>query len=124
MKKVTLLFLVIASLSTTFCRAQINLGTTTLQTTVVVSNLNVPWDMAYGPDGWIWFTELAGTIKRMNPNTYQVQQVFALSDVALFGFSVGLHSLVLHPDFNTNHYLYVHYAYTTTTTKIVRYQYD
>src|SRR6478672_10020002 len=119
MKKVTLLFLVIASLSTTFCRAQINLGTTTLQTTVVVSNLNVPWDMAYGPDGWIWFTELAGTIKRMNPNTYQVQQVFALSDVALFGFSVGLHS-----DFNTNHYLYVHYAYTTTTTKIVRYQYD
>lgn len=124
MKKATLLFLLITSLSTPLCRAQINLGTTTLQTTVVVSNLNVPWDMAYGPDGWIWFTELAGNIKRMNPNTYQVQQVFAIGDVALFGFSVGLHSLVLHPDFNTNHYLYVHYAYTTTTTKIVRYQYD
>ena len=104
--------------------SQINLGTTIVQTTVVASNLNVPWDMAYGPDGWIWFTELSGNIKRMNPNTYQIQQVFAISDVALFGFSVGLHSLVLHPDFNTNHYLYVHYAYTTTTSKIVRYQYD
>lgn len=124
MKKTVLLFILVSSLLNPFCHAQINLGTTILQITVVVSNLNVPWDMAYGPDGWIWFTELAGNIKRMNPNTYQVQPVFAISDVALFGFSVGLHSIVLHPDFNTNNYLYVHYAYTTTTSKIVRYQYD
>ena len=124
MKKTAALFLLVTSFFNPFCQAQINLGTTVLQNTVVASNLNVPWDMAYGPDGWIWFTELAGNIKRMNPNTYQVQQVFAISDVALFGFSVGLHSIVLHPDFNTNHYLYVHYAYTTTTSKIVRYQYD
>lgn len=121
MKKTILYFLLLAPF---FCKSQINLGTTVLQNTVVASNLNVPWDMAYGPDGWIWFTELAGNIKRMNPNTYQVQQVFAIGDVALFGFSVGLHSLVLHPDFNTNHYLYVHYANTNTTSKIVRYQYD
>lgn len=107
-----------------FAQSQINLGTTVLTNTVVATNLSVPWDMTYGPDGWIWFTELSGNIKRMNPNTYEIQQVFALSDVALFGFSVGLHSLVLHPDFNNNHYLYVHYAYTNTTSKIVRYEYD
>lgn len=107
-----------------FAQSQINLGTTVLTNTVVATNLSVPWDMTYGPDGWIWFTELSGNIKRMNPNTYQIQQVFALSDVALFGFSVGLHSLVLHPDFNNNHYLYVHYAYTNTTSKIVRYEFD
>lgn len=104
--------------------AQEAMGATVIQKTTVVSNLSVPWDMVYGPDGWIWFTELSGNIKRMNPDTYQVQQVFAISDVALFGFSVGLHSMVLHPDFNTNHYLYVHYAYTNTTSKIVRYEYD
>ncbi|MCF6132254.1 PQQ-dependent sugar dehydrogenase [Flavobacterium wongokense] len=120
MKKITLLFI----LFTSFTYSQINLGTTILQNTVVASNLNVPWDMVYGPDGWIWFTELSGNIKRMNPTTYQIQQVFAISDVALFGFSVGLHSIQLHPDFNTNHYLYVHYAYTNTTSKIVRYEYD
>jgi glucose/arabinose dehydrogenase len=120
MKKITLLFILISS----FGYSQINLGTTIVNTTVVASNLNVPWDMAYGPDGWIWFTELSGNIKRMNPDTYQVQQVFAIPDVVLFGFSVGLHSLVLHPDFNTNHYLYVHYTYSTTTSKIVRYEYD
>lgn len=121
-KKITLLFLILSFFTTSY--SQINLGTTIVSNTVVASNLNVPWDMAYGPDGWIWFTELGGNIKRMNPNNYQVQPVFTIGDVVLFGFSVGLHSLVLHPDFNTNHYLYVHYTYSTTTSKIVRYTYD
>jgi aldose sugar dehydrogenase len=123
MKK-TIIYWVLASSFTIVSNAQIDLGTTVLQNTVVASNLTVPWDMTYGADGWIWFTELPGNIKRMHPDTFEVQQVFAIGDVALFGFSVGLHSIVLHPDFNTNHYLYVHYAYTTTTSKIVRYQYD
>lgn len=121
MKRALLIVIIILS---QVSYAQINLGTTILQHTVVASNLSVPWDMTYGPDGWIWFTELSGNIKRMNPDTFQVQQVFAIGDVALFGFSVGLHSIVLHPDFNTNHYLYVHYAYTNTTSKIVRCEYD
>lgn len=124
MKKTAALFILATFLSNPRCYAQIDLGDTVLQNTVVATNLNIPWDMAYGADGWIWFTELAGNIKRMNPDTYEVQPVFTISDVALFGFSVGLHSIVLHPDFNSSHYLYVHYAYTTTTSKIVRYEYD
>jgi glucose/arabinose dehydrogenase len=124
MKKTAALFILLCVLLNTRSHAQINLGGTVLQNTVVATNLNIPWDMTYGPDGWIWFTELAGAIKRMDPNTFQVQTVFTIPDVALFGFSVGLHSIVLHPDFNTNHYLYVHYAYTNTTFKIVRYEYD
>lgn len=124
MKKIILLSILASSLFSPSCHSQINLGTTIVQNTVIASNLNVPWDMAYGPDGWIWFTELGGNIKKLNPDTYEVKQVFFINDVVLFGFSVGLHSIVLHPDFNTNHYLYVHYTYSTTTSKIVRYEYD
>lgn len=124
MKKTATLFILIILFFSPACNSQINLGTTIVQNTVIASNLNVPWDMAYGPDGWIWFTELGGNIKKLNPDTYEVKQVFTISDVVLFGFSVGLHSIVLHPDFNTNHYLYVHYTYSTTTSKIVRYEYD
>ena len=120
MKKITLLFILVNA----FAYSQINLGTTILQNTVVASNLNVPWDMTYGADGNIWFTELNGNIKKMNPTTYAITNVFTIPDVVLFGFSVGLHSIVLHPDFNTNHYLYVHYTYSTSMSKIVRYQYD
>jgi len=123
MKKITLSILFISFLNST-CFAQVTLGNTVLEKTVVASNLSIPWDMEYGADGWIWFTELAGNIKRMNPDTYEVQQVFSINDVVLFGFSVGLHSIVLHPDFNNTPYLYVHYTYSTTTSKIVRYEYD
>jgi aldose sugar dehydrogenase len=106
------------------CQAQINLGTTVVQNTVVATNLSVPWDMTYGADGWIWFTELGGNIKRMQPDTHEIRQVFTIPDVALFGFSVGLHSIVLHPDFNNTPFVYVHYANSTTTSKIVRYEFD
>ncbi|WP_298224051.1 PQQ-dependent sugar dehydrogenase [Flavobacterium sp.] len=123
MKKITLSILFACFLNST-CFAQVTLGNTILEKTVVASNLSIPWDMEYGADGWIWFTELAGNIKRMNPDTYEVQQVFSINDVVLFGFSVGLHSIVLHPDFNNTPYLYVHYTYSTTTSKIVRYEYD
>ncbi|MBK8601496.1 MAG: PQQ-dependent sugar dehydrogenase [Flavobacterium sp.] len=124
MKKLTIL----ATLSILLCAAtsfaQMQRQSTVIQQTVVATNLDVPWDMVYGADGWIWFTELAGNIKRMNPTTYEVQQVFTIGDVALFGFSVGLHSMVLDSDFSTSPFLYVHYANTTTTSKIVRYEYD
>ena len=78
MKKTTTLFILVSLFLNSLSYSQINLGTTIVQHTVVASYLTVPWDMAYGPDGWIWFTELGGSIKRMNPDTYQVQQVFAI----------------------------------------------
>lgn len=124
MKKITRLLIGIAFLLPRSGQAQVDIGDTVLTNTVVATNLAVPWDMAFGADGWIWFTELGGNINRMHPDTYEKQLVYTIPDVALFGFSVGLHSIVLHPEFNTNHYLYVHYAYTTTASKIVRYEYD
>lgn len=120
MKSVSLCFVFCAS----FCAAQLDLGNTVLDETVVATNLDVPWDMTYGPDGQIWFTELSGTINKMNPDTYVITTVHTIQDVAQFGYSVGLHSIVLHPDFNTNHLLYVHYTNSTSTSQIVRLEYD
>jgi glucose/arabinose dehydrogenase len=124
MKRTFSPFILIISFFTTFSYSQITEESTIIQQTVVATNLNVPWDMVYGQDGWIWITELGGNIKRMNPTTYEMQQIFTIPDVALFGFSVGLHSMVLDPNFVTSPFLYVHYANTTTTSKIVRYEYD
>ena len=124
MKRTFSQLILIISFFTTFSYSQITEESTVIQQTIVATNLNVPWDMVYGQDGWIWITELGGNIKRMNPTTYEMQQIFTIPDVALFGYSVGLHSIVLDPNFVTSPYLYVHYAYTTTTSKIVRYEYD
>jgi len=103
--------------------AQIQLDNTLISEREIATNLDVPWDMVYSNDGWIWFTELSGRISRVNPDTDIQELIYTVPDVQVFGFSAGMHSIVLHPDFPTTPYLYVHYTNTTTTSKLVRYTY-
>ena len=104
--------------------AQIMLDSTIIDERVVVSNLEIPWDMTYGSDGWIWFTELSGNINRFHPDTEELQGIYTVPDVTITAFSGGMHSMILHPNFNENHFLYVHYLNSETTSKIVRYTFD
>ncbi|WP_299115710.1 PQQ-dependent sugar dehydrogenase [uncultured Winogradskyella sp.] len=103
--------------------SQIQLDNTLVSERVIATNLTVPWDMTYSNDGWIWFTELSGNINRVNPDTNELQPIHSVPDVEVFGFSAGMHSIVLHPDFPTTPYLFVHYTNTATTSKLVRYTY-
>lgn len=119
-----LLFLITIVFFNTLSFSQINLTNTTVEERIVATYLDVPWDMTYSSDGWIWFTELSGKISRLNPDTNELQLVFTVPDVEVFGFSSGMHSIVLHPNFETTPHVYVHYLNSTNTSKIVRYTYD
>ncbi|WP_323789232.1 PQQ-dependent sugar dehydrogenase [Psychroserpens sp.] len=103
--------------------SQIQLNNTLITERVIATNLDVPWDMVYSNDGWIWFTELSGRISRVHPDTDVQELIYTVPDVQVFGFSAGMHSIVLHPDFPSIPYLFVHYTNTTTTSKLVRYTY-
>ncbi|WP_456438439.1 PQQ-dependent sugar dehydrogenase [Psychroserpens sp.] len=119
-KKICFLLLI------SFCYSsisQIQLDNTLISERVVATNLDVPWDMVYSNDGWIWFTELSGRISRVNPDTNVLELIHTVPDVEVFGFSAGMHSIVLHPDFPSTPYLFVHYTNTTTSSKLVRYTY-
>lgn len=122
--KLALLFTFLLAMSSTVSYAQIYLDSTEIQERVVVSNLEVPWDMTYSPDGWIWFTELSGRISRVHPDTGDLQLIHTVEDVEVFGFSAGMHSIVLHPDFEQTPHVFVHYLNTQQSSKIVRYTYD
>lgn len=92
-----------------------------LKSRVVVSGLTNPWEMVYGPDNFIWFTEKSGKISRLNPETGQIIPILIISEVRSNGEG-GLLGMVLHPDFTTSPYVYVAYDYGTTYKgKIVRY---
>lgn len=94
-----------------------------LKTKVVLSNLNNPWEILYGPDNLIWFTEKSGKISRLNPSTGQVTTLHTITDVRVNGEG-GLLGMVLHPDFTNSPYVYVVYNYGTTyREKVVRYSY-
>lgn len=89
--------------------AQVQLDSSVLLVTEVAKNLEVPWDLVPGPDRWLYFTEQKGTINRVDIATGEIQNLVVLDDV-FYRKSSGLFSMVLHPSFETDPFLYVHYT--------------
>lgn len=99
-------------------------GNTSVVATPIVSDLNVPWDMVLGPDGWIWFTQASGEVYRLHPDNGTLELIYTVPDVALHGFTAGLHSMAFHPDFANQPYVYLHYCTSNTESVVKRFYYD
>lgn len=114
-------------LNTVNLHAQIQLDSTTITLTTVAQNLDTPWEILWGPDDHIWFTERKGTVNRLNPVSGAVQRLITISDVQEQGES-GLLGMALHPDFSNpdSQFVYLVYTYTAPplTEKLVRYTYQ
>ena len=90
---------------------------------VVKQNLQHVWEMAWGPDDHIWFTERDGKISKMDPSSGNIVFSASINDVVATGEG-GLLGLALHPDFLNNGFLYVVYNYVIGSAyreKVVRY---
>jgi glucose/arabinose dehydrogenase len=74
-----------------------------------ITNLDVPWEMAFAPDGRIFLTERPGRIRIIKDGQLQSEPWMSL-DVAATGEG-GLLGLALDPEFSANHYVYVAYTY-------------
>ena len=75
----------------------------------------------------LWITERFGRISRIDPETGDQDIILDISDIVSTGGESGLLGLVLHPDFETNPYVYTAYTYMDGSNKlerIVRYEYD
>jgi glucose/arabinose dehydrogenase len=92
---------------------------------VLVSNLDHPWEIIWGPDDNIWITERKGKISRLDPKTGKVTPLFTIPDVRSRGEG-GLLGMVLHPHFKSNPYVYVSYNYVSDgyNEKVVRFTYN
>ncbi|UOQ98314.1 PQQ-dependent sugar dehydrogenase [Hymenobacter sp. 5317J-9] len=101
-------------------------GGTTVTVSAVATNLDIVWELVWGPDNFLWATERYGRISRINPATGQVLPLLTLPDVTAVGES-GLLGMALHPQFSTSPYVYVVYNYTDAgglKEKVVRYTYS
>ena len=87
----------------------------------VAENLNVPWQIAFAPDGRIFFTERVGSLRVLDNGQLNPEPVTVLDVGTAEG---GLLGLALDPNFEQNHYLYLYYTYFEfpfTYNKVVRY---
>ena len=92
--------------------------------------LNTPWEIIYGPDGFLWLTEYGGKVSRVDPLTGNKTMVFTATDYFDGGASeqstlcfqpkigVGTLGMALHPAFTNSltSFIYFLHSYNSGTT--------
>jgi glucose/arabinose dehydrogenase len=93
----------------------------------IAKNLDIPWSLAFLPDGSIVFTERQGRIKLIDAKEGLLPQpLLVMEEVAHVGEG-GLLGLALHPNFTSNQWLYVYHTYQTGNrlfNRVVRFRMD
>jgi glucose/arabinose dehydrogenase len=86
----------------------------------VASNLEVPWSIVFAPGGRILFTERPGRLREIVGGKLVEKPIhtFKVSIAA----ETGLMGLCLHPDFAKNKLLYVSFADSRSSVRVVRYK--
>jgi len=106
---------------------QFLIGATPVGIQSVVTGLNVPWQILWGPDQQIWFTEQSGKISTFNPETGKNKVLLQLGDVIRERTS-GLLGMMVHPQLREHPYVFINYTGRSEkgdkVSKLLRYTYD
>ena len=78
-------------------------------TSTEVAAFDEPWAMAFLPDGRLLVTEKRGALKLVDVASGEVGDIKGVPEVD-YGGQGGFGDIALHPDFATNHVVYVSYA--------------
>jgi glucose/arabinose dehydrogenase len=86
--------------------------------------LNNPWEITFGPDGYLWITEEGGKVVRVHPQTGDKTTVYTAPDYSKGhpseccqycynpDIGKGTLGLALHPDFMDASTAYIYYVYS------------
>ncbi|TNE74698.1 PQQ-dependent sugar dehydrogenase [bacterium] len=93
------------------------------KTQTVVTGLDVPWSMAFLPNGSMLITERAGRLRIVENGVLREEPIKNVPEVYAKGQG-GLLDVVLHPDYEKNGWIYISHSYATGMvgghTKIIR----
>jgi glucose/arabinose dehydrogenase len=76
---------------------------------VLLTNLQIPWSLAFAPDGRLFFTERVGRVRVVQNGQLLPAPALTLGDVRAVGEGGAL-GLALHPDFARNRLVYLSYT--------------
>lgn len=88
------------------------------QVEVLVTGLEIPWSMAFAPDGRLFFTERPGRVRIIDLTGRSSEIALTLEDVFLQG-EAGLLGLALDPDFAQNRFVYLYYTARLSASNVV-----
>src|ERR1044071_3343623 len=90
----------------------------------VVTNLEIPWSMAFAPDGRFFVTERPGRVRIIDVVARSSELALTLDDVYTDG-EAGLLGLALDPQFAQTRFVYLYYSARVgggATNRVVRYR--
>ncbi len=105
----------------------ITLDSTVLKVDTIITGIDIPWEIQWGADGWIWMTERRGVVSRVDPTTGIQDTVLDLTAPVYESNETGLLGMVLHPNFNTTAQVFLVYNYVSGIAileRLVRYEYN
>jgi aldose sugar dehydrogenase len=94
-------------------------------TRIIKDKLFIPWEIIYGPDNHIWFTQKNGYVCRLDPVSKNLDTLLYEPENVIVNEG-GMLGMALHPDFPATPYVYIAYEYNKSgsyTEKVVRYSY-
>jgi glucose/arabinose dehydrogenase len=94
-------------------------GAVQFRVETIAGSLQVPWSLSFAPDGRIIFTERPGRVRVIENGRLRTQPLAVIGDVESRSES-GLMGLTLHPQFASNRFLYLAYAYKADGGQRVR----
>lgn len=76
----------------------------------LVTGLQVPWDILWGPDEMIWATTRPGNVYRIDPETGSYTSVLEIDVFGGNGAEPGLLGMAMHPDWENNQKVFLVYC--------------
>lgn len=90
----------------------------------IVTGLEIPWSMAFAPDGRLFVTERPGRVRIVDMTSFSAGLALTLQDVFAQG-EAGLLGLALDPGFQQNRFVYLYYTAAAgggAVNRVVRYR--
>ena len=91
---------------------------------VIASNLQIPWSLAFAPDGRLFVTERPGRVRIFAAGSSGSEVALTLDDVSAQG-EAGALGVTLDPEFASNRFVYLYYTARVgggAANRVVRYR--
>jgi aldose sugar dehydrogenase len=85
------------------------------ETKVIAEELNVPWEIRWGYDNWIWFTERSGRFSKANPETGEKKVLLQIPFADHSDAEKGTLGFDFHPSFPDSPFVYIAYNHKNDT---------
>jgi glucose/arabinose dehydrogenase len=90
---------------------------------IIVQNLDIPWEIAFLPNGDMLVTERSGKLLKIGSETKVIKEIEGVKHIG----EGGLLGLALHPNFSINNFIYLYFTTQDSneiTNRVERYKFS